>query len=295
MDAENAGAILPIWNNANASAQGALVSVWTITDRPQNTVPSFNYRLRPSIHHSRPAMPSAHYRQLLEETKRQPMAPTDLARRSLAHVHSHARGLHSHGHAAHDHVARDSVVSRSDDTDQPADKDDGSDNMINLLIIILGILFILLILTSMFFLFRRQRRQRQQKQQQHSALPSYDDAAKRSNPHGLTIETTLNGRSSVVVFGKDGQPMLQNPNSPPHSPDNVPQIHITFPDETDEKGHHKDGRVLVVRVGDNATIGLEPVQEEQLPAYEKDAKTQFYSIDMDQIGGLKEKDPALFK
>lgn len=89
--------------------------------------------------------------------------------------------------------------------------------------------------------------------------------------------------------------MLQNPQSPPHSPDNVPQIHITFPDEHDENGRAKSGRVLVVRVGDNATVGLEPMHDEQLPAYEKDTKGQFQSIDMDQIGGLKEKDRTLFQ
>lgn len=89
--------------------------------------------------------------------------------------------------------------------------------------------------------------------------------------------------------------MLANPHSPPHSPDNVPEIHITFPDEQDEQGRPKSGRVLVVRVGDNATVGLEPVREEQLPAYEKEAKGGFYTIDMNQIGGLKEKDRNMFQ
>lgn len=222
----------------------------------------------------------------------------DATRRYLAHAHSHAsRALHSHGHA-HQHVARDSFTDDST-TDMPADTDDGSDKMINTLLIILGVVFFTLIALSVAFLFRRHRRQRaQREQQQHldykeAGLPGYDDA--KRNHHGLTIETTHNGRQSVVFIGRNGQPMLANPNSPPHSPDNVPQIHITFPDETDEKGEQRNGQVLVVRVGDNATIGLEPVQDEQLPAYEKEAKSQFYSIDMDQIGGLKEKDPALFK
>lgn len=84
--------------------------------------------------------------------------------------------------------------------------------------------------------------------------------------------------------------MLANPSSPPHSPDNVPEIHITFPEEEDESGRRKSGRVLVVRVGDNATVGMEPLDEEQLPAYEKESSHQFYSIDMDDIGGLREKE-----
>lgn len=87
--------------------------------------------------------------------------------------------------------------------------------------------------------------------------------------------------------------MLSNPNSPPHSPDNVPQIHITFPDETDDQGRLKSGRVVVVRVGDTS-VGLEPVKDEPLPAYEKESGAGFYSIDMDEIGGLKEKDRSQF-
>lgn len=223
------------------------------------------------------------------------MAPTEFIRR---HLHNHARSHHSHGHAAsHDHVVRDPLAIRS--SDMPADTDDGSsDNMIDILLTVFGILFLFLIGLSMFLLWRRYQRLKQLQQEQgklsaeKGSLPPYDNA---KNPHGLTIETTHHGRSSVLYISRDGQPMLQNPRSPPHSPDNVPQIHITFPDEQDDEGRRTSGRVLVVRVGDNATIGLEPVQEEQLPAYEKDSKSEFYSIDMDQIGGLKEKDPALFK
>lgn len=87
--------------------------------------------------------------------------------------------------------------------------------------------------------------------------------------------------------------MLADPNAPPHSPTNVPEIHITFPDEHDEHGRRKNGRVLLVRVGET-TVGLEPLKEEQLPAYEKEGGNTFYSIDMDHIGGLKEKDRSQF-
>lgn len=179
-------------------------------------------------------------------------------------------------------------------TELPVDTDDGSDSMINLMLTILGLVFFSLILVSVLFLIRRARRQ-QLMRAQAELLPSYYDARRGPNPHGLTIETTHNGRSSIFVIGRNGHPMLANPHSPPHSPDNVPEIHITFPDEQDEQGRPKSGRVLVVRVGDNATVGLEPVREEQLPAYEKEAKGGFYSIDMDQIGGLKEKDRNMFQ
>ncbi|KAJ2974083.1 hypothetical protein NQ176_g6245 [Zarea fungicola] len=171
--------------------------------------------------------------------------------------------------------------------------DDGSDKMINALIVVLVLAFVSLGLVSALFFFRRARRQQQLRNQ---SLPTYNEASKEPMlQHRLTIETKHNGRSSVLVIGRDGQPMLQNPDSPPNSPCNVPEIHITFPDEQDDDGRSKSGRVLIVRVGDNAAVGLEPVREEQLPAYEKEAKGEFQSIDMDKIGGLKEKDPHMFK
>lgn len=168
-----------------------------------------------------------------------------------------------------------------------SNSDDGSDHMIDLLLSILGIVFFALILLSVLFLVRRRRRQQRL---QSETLPTYQEVSRDAKSQGLTIETKHNGHSSIVFIGRDGQPMLQNPQSPPHSPDNVPAIHITFPDEHDDQGQEKSGRVLIVRVGDNATVGLEPIQDEQLPAYEKEAKGQFQSIDMNQIGGLKEKD-----
>jgi hypothetical protein len=186
------------------------------------------------------------------------------------------------------HVGPLRVMARSDDSDN------GSDTVINALLAVLGIAFFILILVSILLVLRRVRRKRQQ-QGQEPVLPSYNDVKNgHPNHRGLTIETTHNGRSSVLFIGRDGQPMLRTPSSPPHSPDNVPEIHITFPDEQDEQGRRKSGRVVVVRVGENATVGLEPMHDEELPAYEKEAKGQFYSVDMDQIGGLKEKDRSYF-
>jgi len=76
--------------------------------------------------------------------------------------------------------------------------------------------------------------------------------------------------------------------SPPPTPDSVPEIRITFPDEQDETGRRKSGRVVIVRVGETG-VGLEPLNDEQLPAYEKESSERFHSIDMERIGGLKEK------
>jgi hypothetical protein len=169
------------------------------------------------------------------------------------------------------------------------DADDGDNtNIINLLIVVLSLVFFGLILFGLLILIRRMRRRQRMRA---SSLPRYEDVKRGGNHRQLTIQTkngTKLGHSSVIYF-KDGEPMLANPRSPPHSPDNVPEIHITFPDEQDESGRPKSGRVVVVRVGETS-VGLEPLDDEQLPAYEKESNTQFYAINMDHIGGLKEKD-----
>lgn len=182
-------------------------------------------------------------------------------------------------------VARGNILFARDD---PTGENSGL--LVNLLITFMALLFFSLILVAALIVIRRMRKQQAMVTQ--STLPQYNDIKRTGNHRRLTIQTG-NGHQSVLVFGKDGEPMLANPNSPPHSPDNVPQIHITFPDEQDEYGRRKSGRVVVVRVGDT-TVGLEPVQEEQLPAYEKENSSQFYSIDIDQLGGLKEKDRTQF-
>ncbi|KAK6066574.1 hypothetical protein SCUP234_11454 [Seiridium cupressi] len=167
-----------------------------------------------------------------------------------------------------------------------------SDTMMNLMITFLGLAFVALILVAILIVLRRVRRQRAMN---NDTLPQYNDIKHEFSSHNtrrLTI-TTADGRSSVVVLN-GGRPMLADPNSPPHSPKNIPEIHITFPDEHDEHGRKQDGRVMVVRVGET-TVGMEPVRDEQLPAYEKESSHGFYSIDMDQIGGLKEKDHSQFR
>jgi hypothetical protein len=165
-----------------------------------------------------------------------------------------------------------------------------SDATINILIAMLSLVFFALLLAAILLVLRRMRQRSRLVAGNSPVLPQYHDR----NHRRLTIQTA-DGRRSVLVFDGAGQPMLQNPRSPPHSPENVPEIHITFPDEHDEQGRRVSGRVVVVRVGDNAAVGMEPLrEEEQLPAYEKDSKTQFYSIDIDKIGGLKEKDRSDF-
>lgn len=182
-------------------------------------------------------------------------------------------------------AARSNIAARS-----PMDSEPQSENTMTLMIVLFALFFMGILMAAVMLLLRRIRLQQQMRAE---GLPQYHQVAGKRDPNHrrLTIQTTPvgDGRHSVLVF-RDGQPMLANPQSPPHSPDNVPQIHITFPDEHDESGRPRSGRVMLVRVGENA-VGMEPLQDdEQLPAYQKENPSQFYSIDIEKIGGLKEKD-----
>ncbi|KAJ2985981.1 hypothetical protein NUW58_g5249 [Xylaria curta] len=167
-----------------------------------------------------------------------------------------------------------------------SDSDPWDDSAINATIALLGLALFGLALVGTLMMLQRHRRRQQLLDQ---TLPRYNDIEHEAGRR-FTIQAP-NGKPSIVVI--NGRPMLADPNAPPHSPTNVPQIHITFPDEHDEQGRRKNGRVLLVRVGET-TVGLEPLKDEQLPAYEKEGYNAFYSIDMDRIGGLKEKDRSHF-
>ncbi|KAF2274273.1 uncharacterized protein EI97DRAFT_444278 [Westerdykella ornata] len=148
-----------------------------------------------------------------------------------------------------------------------------------LVLVLLGVA----LLGSLFFLRRMRNAKRQ------AELPLYE---KRQSGHRrLTITASPGGkgRDSVLVY-QEKQDLMANSSSPPQSP--VPEIRITFPDEVDGTGKRQSGRVVVVRVGDHS-VGLEPLHED-LPPYQRDASDRFDSLDLDRIGGLKEKDDKYY-
>jgi len=160
--------------------------------------------------------------------------------------------------------------------------------MLDLTIALMVLIFVSFLLGGATYIVRKVRKSRAIKRQ---SLPQYNESAGSSKHRRLTITATpYNGRASNIYVYDEKSPMAQSPSSPPLSPDDVPEIRITFPDEQDEAGRRKSGRVVVVRVGEKGGVGLEPLREEQLPAYEKDTGHRFHSIDMDRIGGLKEKE-----
>lgn len=162
-----------------------------------------------------------------------------------------------------------------------------STSMIDLLIALMVLIFVSLLLVAALYTVRKIRRSKAIARQQ--LLPLHNEKPPASASHRrLTITTTPYGRGSSIYVYDEKSAMVSNPPSPPLTPNDVPEIRITFPDEHDEDGRRKSGRVVVVRLGETG-VGLEPLKDEQLPAYEKETGGRFHSIDMERIGGLKEK------
>jgi hypothetical protein len=164
------------------------------------------------------------------------------------------------------------------------DKKDGIDpTMVSLLVSLLVLVILGLCCIGALLFLRSMRNARKE-----TELPLYEKRqSKTSNHRRLTITTAPLGKSreSIYVY-QEKQQLVADSSSPPPSP--VPEIRITFPDEVDESGKRQSGRVVVVRVGEHS-VGLEPLQED-LPPYQRDASDRFDSLDLDRIGGLKEKD-----
>lgn len=199
-------------------------------------------------------------------------------------------------------VARGNVILRRDSSATSSTESSLTPAMIDLIITLMVLIFIGLCLVGALYLVRKIRRSRAIARQ---SLPQYEHASPnihkhtRSNSRRLTISTSGgygNNRSSVFIYDEKSPMMSAREkemglSGGECSPVDVPEIRITFPDEQDEAGRRKSGRVVVVRVTDTG-VGLEPLrdeQDEQLPAYEKEMGGRFQSIDIERIGGLKEK------
>ncbi|KAH9843433.1 hypothetical protein Tdes44962_MAKER07376 [Teratosphaeria destructans] len=157
--------------------------------------------------------------------------------------------------------------------------------MIALLVVLLVLLIMILLLIAALYFFR----QRRTRAHRPDLLPVYEDAEKRLS----TASTSSHHRrvmvrpsESVYVISEKGIPLDETAPSTPTS--SIPEIRITFPEEFDDLGKRKSGRVVVVRVGDTS-VGLEPVSVEEKPPVYDQHDERFQSLDLDRVGGLVEK------
>lgn len=166
------------------------------------------------------------------------------------------------------------IVTRDDGNAQ----DGLSTPTVDLLISLLVLILLALALVGGLLVLRRKRQARKE-----SLLPVHNGQVPAS-PRRLTITA---GKTDSVIVYDEKRALMENSSSPPQSP--VPEIRITFPEEEDESGKRKSGRMVVVRISEAGSVGLEPCNEE-LPPYQTTDTGRFHSLDIERMGGLKEKE-----
>lgn len=189
-------------------------------------------------------------------------------------------------------------------TPQAENKKDDSTMTRNLLIVLITLLCFGLALGVSLFLIRRSRNARKAA----GTLPTYSESVSQDprsrNYAGLSINTSTRQSQSFVYSEKQG---LMHSGSPmPMTPDTIPEIRITFPDEEGRDGRRVSGRVMVVSVGEAGVGYVRPLSEGGVeaqkeiggvgmpPAYVSPTSTtngdRMASVDIERIGGLKEKE-----
>ena len=157
-----------------------------------------------------------------------------------------------------------------------------SHTMVTLLTILL-VLAIVAILLAGALLFLRQRKKARRAQ----GPPAYDEKRiSTSSTHSNHRRVNVRPSQSIHIYHE--KELQVDSTSEPSTPNSLPEIRITFPEEVDAAGKRQSGRVVVVHVGDSG-VGLEPVGDENLPSYYQTESERFQSIDLERIGGLDEK------
>ncbi|KAL6719699.1 hypothetical protein ACLMJK_001620 [Lecanora helva] len=162
--------------------------------------------------------------------------------------------------------------------------------MTNLLIALVALLFVGLALAGALLIFRHRRQAKQTQKLNNFPTQLQASASKISNHRRLTVTAAPYGRHSKPISVYTEKEMMIEDSSTPSSPSSpLPEIRITFPEEEDEAGKRKSGRVVVVRISENGGVGLEPYTDDHLPPYQMSDTERFQSLDLDRMGGLKEK------
>lgn len=153
----------------------------------------------------------------------------------------------------------------------------------NHLAFVFSTLLLLAVLCSIALYFMRRKRLARQA----AVLPSYHPVSHHRSASVSNFGTSHKNESVFVYDEKMN--LIHNSSSPPTGA--VPEIHITFPDE-DEKSGNQKGRVVVVHITDTGSVGMEPLNRGNLPPYKKEDAERFQSLDLERIGGLREKETS---
>lgn len=167
------------------------------------------------------------------------------------------------------------------------DDDDSSNfdgTMLDLVITLLVLVLFGLCLAGALFFLRRRR-----VAAERSELPQHNEQRYSNHRRLNIVATPYGGKPESVYVYNEKQNLMQNSSSPPPSP--IPEIRITFPDDEDVKsGRRNSGRVVVVRISETGSVGMEPCHDEKPPQYGPNDAERFQSLDLERMGGLKEKE-----
>lgn len=144
--------------------------------------------------------------------------------------------------------------------------------------LIFGLLLLLVLVccsSATLYYIRRRRMARSP-----AVLPVYTRQGHHRSP-SIVTGPLYSSQDKVFVYDEKMN-LISNSHGPITGP--VPEIHITFPEE---EGQQTSGRVVVVRITDSGSVGMEPLQQEQLPPYQR-ADSRFQSLEIDRLGGLRE-------
>ncbi len=100
-----------------------------------------------------------------------------------------------------------------------------------------------------------------------------------TGPFARQSETAPINEKEILIDEKSLDSPIEKP---------VPEIHVTLPEEINDGGNRVSGRVVKVSISEQGGIGLEPYNDEHLPAYQKLDSGRFQSLDLERMGGLKE-------
>lgn len=164
--------------------------------------------------------------------------------------------------------------------DNPSTNPTLTPTMIKLVIALVIIIIVGVLLIAALFILRSHRQDRQDQKISQISLHQ-KSSSKISNHRRLTVS-----RSESIYIYNEKQALITGSSSPSLSP--IPEIRITFPEEQDESGKRKSGRVVIVRIGETGGVGLEPCHHDDLPPYQTSDSEKFESLDLERIGGLKE-------
>ena len=163
-----------------------------------------------------------------------------------------------------------------------------------LLIVLLALVILGVASVGALFLLRHVRRRRRlASPQPHDNIPAApamtSPAAflQRKPSHKRAAAVTAAPLGPVHYPSADEKAALMGGEKDSRSSSPVPEIRITFPDEEGAKAGSR--RSVVVTISDRGAVGLEPCRDEPAPPYQTPADGRFQSLDMERMGGLREK------